>query len=358
MITELLGESVTKKIYTVRKYLWIFVLGSLFTVTACTPSCNKREKQGGREKAQGITDGVAALVNGVKINKSDLDSLHKRAADKYLRAGRPFSPDLDQRLRASFLRKMIDDELFRQRSQDEGVKVDRFERVEGFEKYKKKIGGQRVFEIYLQKEDLTEEQVQKIVLFELQRDKLIAKLSPLPEPTPQEIASFYQTNERQYIQPEMVHARHILLKLDPKDGTEKVETVKKKAMQILKEALGPNASFVELAQKYSEGPSAKTGGDLGNFGRGHMVKEFEDLAFSSPLKTPVGPIRTDFGYHIVYIEEKLPPRPAPLDHVRDRVVETIKRNKRGQKSEELLLSMRKSADVKINDHSMTQDDYK
>ena len=57
--------------------------------------------------------------------------------------------------------------------------------------------------------------------------------------------------------------------------------------------------FPDLARKYSKCPSGQNGGDLGPFGRGMMVKAFEDAAFDNPVGTLVGPVQTQFGYHLV-----------------------------------------------------------
>jgi len=88
-----------------------------------------------------------------------------------------------------------------------------------------------------------------------------------------------------------VHAAHILLKTE------------KKALEV-KEKLAEGAqSFAEMARKYSQCPSGKSGGDLGWFGKGRMVPEFEKAAFGAKKGEVVGPVKTQFGYHLIRVND-------------------------------------------------------
>jgi peptidyl-prolyl cis-trans isomerase C len=81
-----------------------------------------------------------------------------------------------------------------------------------------------------------------------------------------------------------------------------VETEKK--AKELRERINGGESFADLAKKYSSCPSGKNGGDLGWFGRGQMVPEFEKAAFSGKAGDVTGPIRTSFGWHLILIKEQ------------------------------------------------------
>ena len=69
--------------------------------------------------------------------------------------------------------------------------------------------------------------------------------------------------------------------------------------QALKEQITAGADFADLAQKHSRCPSGRQGGDLGMFGRRQMVPEFEHAAFENSVGTLVGPVRTQFGFHLI-----------------------------------------------------------
>jgi peptidyl-prolyl cis-trans isomerase C len=86
-------------------------------------------------------------------------------------------------------------------------------------------------------------------------------------------------------------ARHILVKDE-------------KVCHELKQKIEAGASFADLAAKHSLCPSGKRGGDLGEFGRGQMVPEFDEVVFSKEIGKSHGPVRTQFGYHLILIESR------------------------------------------------------
>jgi peptidyl-prolyl cis-trans isomerase C len=88
-----------------------------------------------------------------------------------------------------------------------------------------------------------------------------------------------------------VHAAHILVKSE------------NQARDILSR-VNCGESFEELAKKYSDCPSGKKGGDLGWFARGQMVKEFEEACFGGQKGATVGPVKTQFGYHLIKIVDQ------------------------------------------------------
>lgn len=86
-------------------------------------------------------------------------------------------------------------------------------------------------------------------------------------------------------------ARHILV-----DTEEQCED--------LKTQIADGANFEDVAQAHSQCPSGKRGGELGTFGRGQMVKEFEDVVFSADVGVVQGPVQTQFGYHLIEVTER------------------------------------------------------
>ncbi len=118
-----------------------------------------------------------------------------------------------------------------------------------------------------------------------------------------------------------MHAQHILLKTADKDAA----AVRKQAESVLKEAQAPGADFAALARKYSEDDASKaSGGDLGFFGRGSMVKPFEDAAFGMAPGQISELVQTDYGFHVIKMLEKRAAGQRPLAEVKDQIAEQLK----------------------------------
>jgi len=138
--------------------------------------------------------------------------------------------------------------------------------------------------------------------------------------TGQQIEHYYNENIQQYSTPEQVHAEHILFKTEGKDDA----AVKAQAESVLAQVKG-GANFEALAKKYSEDEGSKDkGGDLDYFGRGQMVKEFEDAAFAAKPGDIVGPVKSQFGYHIIKVLDHRQAQTKPLSEVRSQIEDQLK----------------------------------
>ncbi|MEI7916820.1 MAG: SurA N-terminal domain-containing protein [Methylophilaceae bacterium] len=125
-------------------------------------------------------------------------------------------------------------------------------------------------------------------------------LIPKMQTTEEEAKKFYDENASKFQNNEQRHASHILISVSATASPEVKAEAKKKAEQVLAEVKKSPAKFAELAKKYSQDPgSAEKGGDLGSFGRGAMVKPFEEAVFSMKPGDVSNLVQSDFGYHII-----------------------------------------------------------
>ena len=136
-----------------------------------------------------------------------------------------------------------------------------------------------------------------------------------------EIKAWYDGHKDRYQQPEERRASHILIASE-KLGKDKARA---KAEEVLAEAQKKPAAFGELARKYSDDPgSAAQGGDLGFFGRGMMVKPFEDAAFGMKEGETSGIVESDFGFHIIRLATVRAAKEKPLAEVRGEIESELK----------------------------------
>ena len=142
----------------------------------------------------------------------------------------------------------------------------------------------------------------------------------------EEIKTYYETNIDDFNVQNQVKARHILISVPTDADPEKIEQARKKAEEILAKAK-KGEDFAGLAKQYSEGPTAKKGGDLGYFPRGRMIKEFEDAAFSLKPGELSPVVRTQFGFHIIKVEDVKEERVRSLDEVRTSIESTLRDQK-------------------------------
>jgi peptidyl-prolyl cis-trans isomerase D len=139
--------------------------------------------------------------------------------------------------------------------------------------------------------------------------------------TPQEIQDYYRDNEQQYSTPGQIKASHILLKTG--EG-KKEEDVRKRAEALLAKAKS-GADFAELAKANSEDDSNKDkGGDLGFFGKGSMVPEFEQAAFALEPGQTSDVVKTSYGFHIIKLTEKQAESKKAIDEVRTQIEDQLK----------------------------------
>jgi len=154
-----------------------------------------------------------------------------------------------------------------------------------------------------------------------------------------DVKDFYNKNLKMFKQPEMVKAKHILVKS---------EAEAKKIISELKKSKDLKSDFEKLAAKKSTGPSASNGGELGWFDRTKMVKPFADAAFKLKKGTiTTTPVKTQFGYHVIYVEDKKEAKTTPLEKVKKNIIQTLKVKKFQEEMKKIAKTLKSKADIKF-----------
>ncbi|MFL6662748.1 MAG: SurA N-terminal domain-containing protein [Rhizobacter sp.] len=153
-----------------------------------------------------------------------------------------------------------------------------------------------------------------------------------------DLKTYYTQNESRFGTPEERRARHILVKADKGAPADVRAKAKAKAEALLAEVKKNPAAFPELAKKNSEDPgSAERGGDLDFFGRGAMVKPFEDAAFALKPGEVSGVVESDFGYHIIQVTAARGGEKKTYEQVRPEIEDELRKQAAQKKFSEVAL---------------------
>ena len=148
----------------------------------------------------------------------------------------------------------------------------------------------------------------------------------VPQPTQQEIQAYYGAHQSEYATPEQARSRHILIKLAPNADAKTDAEARAKADDVLKQLKG-GANFADLAKKYSDDPGSKdSGGELPFAQHGTMVPEFDKAIFSQKIGD-IAIVKSQFGYHVVQVEERKPAHAQELNEVLPTIQATLIREK-------------------------------
>ena len=149
----------------------------------------------------------------------------------------------------------------------------------------------------------------------------------------EEVREFFETNKNAFGENESVSASHILV-----GDLSKAEN--------LYEKIQNGDDFATLAKENSTCPSSANGGDLGYFGRGQMVKEFEDMAFSLEVGAVSKPVKTQFGYHLILLNDKKSDKAKNFEDIKDELKESLFAKKQQDAYVEKINSLRDKYGVK------------
>jgi peptidyl-prolyl cis-trans isomerase D len=148
----------------------------------------------------------------------------------------------------------------------------------------------------------------------------VADLASQMAVAPDEVHAFYEHNLKRWGQLERRRASHILITVGPGGSAPDKTEARKLAESVLTKVRSSPADFPRLAKEYSKDPgSAQKGGDLGWFGRGMMVKPFEDSVFSMKDGQTSGLVESDFGFHIIRVTGIEAARTKPFEEVKDQI---------------------------------------
>ena len=270
---------------------------------------------------------MIAVVNGTIITQGEFDRVMDYELRRAAQSGQQIPDAQMPKIENSILDSLIVGELLFQESKKKGIQVKPETVTEQLTIVKKRFPSEAEFKKALEENKMTESKIKADIKRDMAIQQLLDKeVDQKVQITDEEGKTFYDTNPQLFQQPERVKASHILIKVDEGTTEEKKVEARKKIKEV-QQKVQKGEDFAELAKTYSEGPSASKGGDLGLFGRGQMVKPFEDAAFSLKPNETSDIVETKFGYHLIKVVDKQPAKKIAYADVKDRINKHLKDQK-------------------------------
>jgi peptidyl-prolyl cis-trans isomerase C len=319
--------------------LYVFLL--LGVVSLVSLGCDAAEPQANVDsQARKI-----ATFEGGSVTQGELDEFAKQSGFGGLSRDDPQYEAAIQQI----MPQLVGIEIAKAYASEHNITASDKEVDQEIEKIKKQVGdqarsssgqdlsNQEAYEQALKQNNITEEELRDNIRENLPVQKVQEKVAGNAETTDEEIQKYYEQNkEAQFTTPEQRCVRHILF---TKDQKQKAEDVKKQ--------LEDGADFAKLAKQYSQDPgSAEKGGDLGCLGKGETVPPFEEAAFGAKEGEIVGPVKTQFGYHILEVTDTKPKQTRPLSEVEPQIKSQLASEEQSKAFSKWLDEQKKQRDVK------------
>jgi peptidyl-prolyl cis-trans isomerase C len=291
---------------------------------------------------------VVAKVNGQAIKKGDLLQGAQAVQLRLAQEGRPAIPS------ANFYRSVLDQiigiALLQQDAKAQGVTATDQEVQQMLTQRKSVFPNEETYKKELAKAGLTEEKLKEQTRDTIAVQKYLqTRLAKSGEVSDQATREFYDKNKAQMQAPERIHARHILVRVDPKAPAADKEKARQKTEDLLKR-LKAGEDFAKLAQENSDDPGSKTqGGDLGWVTRGQNVPPtIEQATFALSKPNELSPVvESPYGFHIIQFLERQQPGPIPYEQVKGRIAQLLKEQQAQQQLATRMRELRSKAKVEV-----------
>ncbi len=286
-----------------------------------------------------------AVVNGSVISQDNFNRELNIVQQRLTSMGKTLNDSQLQELKTEVLERLINLELLYQESQSNGIKVEEAAINEQLNALRKKFPNEDEFKKALQKMNFSEtyltSQIRRDLAIKQFIDTQFAEKVMISD---EEAKSYYDSHPDAFNKPEQIKASHILVKVDPQaDETQKAAARKK--IEEIQQKLKKGEDFATLAKESSQCPSSDKGGDLGYFGRGQMVKPFDDAAFALAPGEVSPIVETKFGYHIITVADKKTETSIAYKDVKEKLQQHLKQNKVQEQVNDYVEGLKKKAKV-------------
>ena len=288
---------------------------------------------------------VVARVNGDAISRDEFeDAVHSLEA----RNGGPVPADRRDQILRSVLDQLVTYHLLEQEAVAKKVVVSDADLNSHLDQIKKQFPDEATFQKALAAQGTTEPKLKDSIKSSLMVTEVLQQeIGPKVSITDKDVSDFYAANKASFAEGEAVRASHILVAV-PKGATPQQKAAAKAKAEGLLKQIKAGADFAELARKNSDDPgSAAKGGDLGFFEKGQMVPAFENAAFALKPGQVSGVVESPFGYHIIKLTDRRPPRTPPLSEVSGDIKTFLTSQARQKETTKLVAALRQKSKIEI-----------
>ncbi len=288
-----------------------------------------------------VVEKIVVVVNNEVITQGEIDRLLAPLYQQY----KPLYPTdklvrkLDE-ARQAVITQLIDEKLILGEAKKRAVDVSEKEIDAKIDEVGKRFASRDMLEKALAEQHLSLKELKERFKDQIMSRKLVdAKIGGSIIMTPSEISDYYEKHVGEFVQPEEVKVRNILIKRNADVPAEKTVQLVRDIEKRLKEG----GDFAELAKLYSEGPGASDGGLMGFVRRGDLMPEIENVIFGMQAGEVSGIIRSSAGFHFFRLEERRESKTLGLTESRRFIEEAIYREKAREKMKGWLESLKKNA---------------
>jgi peptidyl-prolyl cis-trans isomerase SurA len=296
-----------------------------------------------------VGDRIVAVVNDEVITLSELNNAFEPYQERFEASYQ--GPDREKartETKLLLLNRMIDGILMEQESRKTGITIRNDELEDAISDIRKQRNfSPEELNKALERDGVTPDAFRKDIRNQLMRMKLIRRdIKSRVAVTDEEIGEYYLKHREDYEGKESVRIRQILLPLPKGQDIAAKEKVRAEAEAIHKRLMS-GESFDQLSARYSRGPEAAAGGDIGYIERGMIHSEVEDVAFGLPLDQISGVIESSVGFHIIQVIDRRGAGLKAIGTVREEIREKIDREKLEKKYGEWMGELRKKSHIEI-----------
>ena len=276
-----------------------------------------------------VIDRIVAVVNDDIVTWSELEDVTKTQLARLNAIMDPVTRDLE---RKSVMKKGLDDlvgkRLIHQEADRRNLKIEarqvdaHLQRVQRSQRW-----NDQQMSMYLTSQGLSLKEFRKEVRGQLLQQRVVGTvLGARIRISDADLENFYKEKRTKLSSNYEVDAAHIVLKVRAGATASEESAVRKRAQSILVEARS-GGKFSELAERYSEGPTASKGGFLGTLQKGNIDPRLEAAIFATEPGSVDGPIRSPFGYHIIQVIRRKVLPPKPFNEVKETLRSELHRQK-------------------------------